>query len=371
MDMSVGEITFDKHGFCNFCTEFLSSKYSVMIEQGMFEQRNKLLEDLLSKIKLDGSGKPYDCIVGVSGGVDSSWVLVKAVELGLRPLAVHMDNGWNSNVAVSNIANLIDGLAVDLYTYVINWDEYRALMEAFFSADVLDVELLYDNALLEVSYSQARKHGLKYILSGTNFSTEGMGMPSNWSWKNKMDGRNILRIGKKFGVKIKTYPLFTTWKWLVNRYLRGIQRVPFPDFLGYDKERALSMLEKDHSFTRYPYKHYESVFTRFYQGFILPEKFGIDKRKSHLSSLILSAQMSRDEAISRLENSPYPSEKELQIDRLFFLKKMGWDDQKLEDYLSRPEVSHSKYGTDLAQALVIPVTMRLGRLLRILNLRKD
>jgi hypothetical protein len=323
-----------------------------------------------SDLKSRGEGKPYDCIVGVSGGLDSAWVLVKAKELGLRPLAVHMDNGWNSNVAVSNIANLIDGLGVDLYTYVINWDEYRSLMEAFLAADVLDVELLYDNALLEVSYSQARKYGLRHILSGTNFSTEGMEMPSNWSWKNKMDGRNIVRIGKKFGVKIKTFPLFTTWKWLVYKYLHGIERVAFPNFLGYNKEEALAILERDHGFKKYPYKHYENVFTRFYQGHILPMKFGIDKRKSHLSSLVLSGQMSRAAALRDLEHSPYPSENDMRVDRAFFLKKMGWDEQKLEKYLSRPEISHSEYGTDLTQVLVIPITKCFGKLLGNLLPRK-
>jgi N-acetyl sugar amidotransferase len=327
------------------------------------ERRKELLHQLIGKVKSAGKGKAYDCIVGVSGGVDSSWVLVKAVALGLRPLAVHMDNGWNSNTAVSNIANLLDKLGVDLYTYVINWNEYRSLMEAFFAADVIDVELLYDNALLEVCYSQAKKYGLRHILMGTNFSTEGMAMPSNWSWKNKMDGRNIVKIGRAFGVTLETYPLFTTWKWLVYKYLNKIEEVPLPDYLEYNKEQVLSALERDYGFTRYPYKHYESIFTRFYQGFILPRKFGVDKRKSHLSSLVLSGQMSREEAIRDLQTIPYPSEKDLRADRLFFLKKMGWGDQKLEAYLSRPEIGHGVYGTDLTKSLVIPITKRIGKVL--------
>lgn len=352
MDTSAQGIRFDEMGYCNFCSQYTqrARKFSPGDDS-----RRPVLESLIAKIKNQGRGKPYDCIVGVSGGVDSSWVLVKAVELGLRPLAVHMDNGWNSNLAVSNISNLIEELGVDLYTYVINWDEYRGLMEAFFKADVVDVELLYDNALHAVCFSQARKYRLKYILSGENFSTEGIRMPEEWASESKWDGRNIRRIASRFGAKIESYPIFSTTKWILYRYLLGINWVPLLDLMEFKKETALETLEKNFGYVRYPYKHYESVFTRFYQGFILPSKFGIDKRRVHLSTLVVSGQMTREQALDDINGSPPMAEKNLAADQKFFLKKMNWDQEKLDAYLERPRVEHSVYGRDLVRSMILPV----------------
>lgn len=359
MDASAEEIIFDALGNCNFCTDYLRSTVTFSPAS---EHMHLSREALAKRIRDGGKGKPYDCIVGVSGGVDSSWVLAKAVELGLRPLAVHMDNGWNSNLAVSNISNLIDGLGVDLYTYVINWDEYRELMEAFFKADVVDVELLYDNALHEVCFSQARKYGLRYILSGENFSTEGIKTPKAWASESKWDGRNIRRIASRFGATIRTFPIFTTRKWILYRFLLGIQWVPFLDFMDFQKENALLSLEEDFGYVRYPYKHYESVFTRFYQGYILPQKFGIDKRRVHLSTLVMSGQMSRAQAIEDLKRPPLVSDRDLAIDLKFFLKKMNWDEEKLEEYINRPRVEHSIYGRDLTRSMLLPFTRGLRAL---------
>ncbi len=336
---------------------------SLEMESSAPKAPNDRLTDLVQAVKKDGKSKAYDCVVGVSGGVDSSWALVKAVELGLRPLAVHMDNGWNSNLAVSNISNLIEGLGVDLFTYVINWEEYRSLMDAFFDADVIDIELLYDNALHEVCYNQAKKYGIRYILSGSNFSTEGLRMPKSWAWGNKWDGRNILKIAARSRVKVSTFPIFTTLKWLSYTYMHRIRWVPFLNFFPYNKERVLKVLESDHGYTRYPYKHYESVFTRFYQGYLLPNKFGVDKRKVHLSSLISSGQLDRSLAVEDLSNLPYPSQRDLDADLRFFLKKMEWSEEKLSAYLNRPEIAHEKYGTDLTEKLVFPALRQFRKLI--------
>jgi len=176
MDTTAEDIIFDEHGNCNFCEDFIKKL------KNPIKKVNLNLEEFVQKIKEDGKGKNYDCIVGVSGGVDSSYTLVKVKELGLRPLAVHMDNGWNSELAVSNIKNLIEKLDVELYTHVIDWSEYRQLMQSFFDADVIDVELLYDNAMLAVNYKLANRYGVKYILSGSNIATEGMKIPNNWNW---------------------------------------------------------------------------------------------------------------------------------------------------------------------------------------------
>jgi hypothetical protein len=247
----------------------------------------------------------------LSGGVDSSWVLVQAVKYGLRPLAVHLDNGWNSELAQNNIYKLVSILGVDFYTHVIDWDEYRNMMEAFFQSDVIDVELLYDNAMLAVNYQQANKYKIRYILSGTNQSTEGMRIPESWNWY-KYDKAGIKNIVKNFTkIKTKTFPFFSTFDFLIYNYFKQIKWVPFLDLFIYNKNNALLHLEDNYGYKRYPYKHYESIFTRFYQGYILPKKFGIDKRKLHLSTLIMTNQLSRDQALSLLNNIPYESTSDL------------------------------------------------------------
>ncbi|MDD4836465.1 MAG: N-acetyl sugar amidotransferase [Dethiosulfovibrio sp.] len=344
MDTTARDISFDENGVCNYCTEFLSRSSKVLFKEP--EARKKELDAFVAKVKKDGKGKPYDCIIGVSGGVDSSWVLVKAIELGLRPLAVHMDNGWNSELAQNNISNLVQKLGVDLYTHVINWEEYKGLMQAFFDADVIDIELLYDNAMLAVNYRMAAKYGVKGILSGSNQATEGMRIPSNWLWF-KRDKKNIINIQKKFNAcKIETFPLLGTMGYIYHEFIRQEKWISFLDFIEYDKEMALNSLIDSFDYKPYPYKHYESIFTRFYQGFILPTKFGVDKRKVHLSSLIISQQITRNNALELLSHPPYPSEAELSSDKAYFLKKMGWTENNLEEYLSRPEKPHDYYGSE-------------------------
>tara|TARA_Y100001968_G_C19450482_1_gene768205 strand:- start:927 stop:2012 length:1086 start_codon:yes stop_codon:yes gene_type:complete len=344
MDTSASDIYFNSKGVCNFCIEYDDELSSIVFEDQ--DSKNKRLNTLINKIKKNGEGKPYDCIVGVSGGVDSSWALVSAKRIGLRPLAVHMDNGWNSELAQNNIKNLVTKLEVDLFTYVIDWDEYRKLMQAFFDSDVIDVELLYDNAMLSVNYTQASKYGLKYILAGYNKATEGMRMPLGWNWF-KYDKKNIYSIAKiKGNIRIKTFPSFGTLDYIRYKYLEGISMEHFLDYLPYSKAKALEVLKKDFSYKPYPYKHYESVFTRFYQGYILPNKFSVDKRKLHLSTLIKSDQMDRGECLEILNNIPYPSDDDLNKDIIFFIKKMNWTHNELEKYISRPEKPHDYYDSE-------------------------
>jgi N-acetyl sugar amidotransferase len=344
MDTSVEDIVFDEAGVCNYCNEFLARSGDILNKSN--ELKTGELNLLVKNIKDQGKGKPYDCIVGVSGGVDSSWVLVKVVELGLRPLAVHMDNGWNSELAQNNIANLIGKLGVDLYTHVINWSEYKGLMQAFFDADVIDVELLYDNAMLAVNYQMARKYNLKHILAGTNQATEGMKIPSNWNWF-KYDKKNIYGLARKFGeIKIKSLPTMGTIDYINDVYFKGIKWRSFLDNFPYNKFEALDVLKREYNYKPYPYKHYESIFTRFYQGYILPKKFSADKRRVHLSTLVVAGQMSREDALTDLKKLPYPSEKALEEDIDYFIKKMGWTKKQLDEYLRRPEIAHSNYPTE-------------------------
>jgi N-acetyl sugar amidotransferase len=354
MDTSAEGIVFDEHGQCNYCRVFMEElkSHNLLSRDSMGAAR---LESLVERVRRDGENSTYDCIVGVSGGVDSSWALVKAVELGLRPLAVHMDNGWDSELAVNNIANLIEKLNVDLFTYVVEWTEYRKLMQAFFDADVVDIELLYDNAMLAVCFQQAAKYRVKSILSGSNTSTEGLRMPKEWAHGDKWDARNIVAISSTNGVKIKSFPLFSNLDWLKHHFLRRTTWIPFLDYLDYKKDDAITVLVEQFGYKPYPYKHYESVFTRFYQGFLLPEKFGVDKRRVHLSSLIITGQLTRDEALNSLTHIPYPNLDDLQRDKAFFLKKMNWSGEDLDAYLRRPRRSHSEWPTDRTRKWLWPI----------------
>lgn len=344
MDISAADIHFDEDGYCNYCSEFAKRAHSLVFDES--GQRLARKDDFIQEIKKAGSRKKYDCVIGLSGGVDSSYALHLAVQEGLRPLAVHMDNNWNSELAVNNIKNLVDKLGVDLYTWVIDWAEYKQLMQSFFDADVIDVELLYDNAMLAVNYKMAIEYGVRYLLSGSNTASEGMSMPPGWNWF-KWDKRNIKSLAKAQGVRIKTFPSVGVFDYVINRYIRQISWVSFLDYYEYNKEDALNTLEKIYAFKRYPYKHYESVFTRFYQGYLLPEKFDIDKRKLHLSSLIMSGQLERAAAVKLLQDSPYESVQLQEKDRKYFLKKMGWSDSDLTNYIDRSERPHSAYSSEL------------------------
>lgn len=343
MDESATDITFDAQGHCNYCGDTLKklNNFQPSNPEALQEKFNKLIAD----IKAAGQGKRYDCIVGVSGGADSAYALYIAKLNGLRPLAVHMDNGWNSELAVNNIENLVRKLGVDLYTHVIDWHEYRALQQAFFDADVIDIELLYDNAMLSVNYQLSEKYGVKYILAGTNTTTEGMRMPKGWNWF-KFDRKNIRAIAGRNQVKLSSMPTISTIGYAWYRFVRGIQWLDFLDYIDYHKPRCLGELQEKIGYRPYPYKHYESIFTRFYQGYLLPKKFGVDKRRLHLSTLICSRQMTRQEAKLLLAQSPYPDEDDLKSDIDYFLKKMKWSEQDLNNYLSRHPKSHEGYGSE-------------------------
>lgn len=342
MDTTANDIAFDSEGICNYCKEF------EMIMKSPKRKIEMSLEQLISRIRRDGKNKPYDCIVGVSGGVDSSYTLLKVKELGLRPLAVHMDNGWDSELATNNIKNLVHGLGVDLYTHVIDWEEYRELTKAFLEADVIDIELLYDNAMLAVNYRQARKYRVKYILAGTNTSTEGLRIPKDWNWY-KLDKKNIKNIAKIRNVQLKTFPTFGTIDYVLHEYLLNIKWISFLDYLPeYNKFEALHELQANYEYKPYPYKHYESILTRFYQGYLLPEKFNVDKRKVHLSNLIMSGQITREDALKHMVSKyAYPSQKALEDDIQYFLKKMQWTESDLSEYLKRPEKPHQLYGSEI------------------------
>lgn len=357
MDARAADIVFDLDGNCNYCSALLArlAAYQPAGAPVLAQQ----LHDFVDKVRRDGAGKRYDCIVGVSGGADSAYALYLAKRHGLRPLAVHMDNGWNSELAVNNIENLVRKLDVDLVTHVIEWQEYRALQQAFFDADVIDIELLYDNAMAAVNQRLASRYGIRYILAGSNTSTEGMRMPPSWTWY-KFDRKNILALARRGGVKVRSMPTIGVAGFVWHRIVRGVRWVPFLDYVDYNKQACIALLVKEIGYRPYPYKHYESVFTRFYQGYLLPRKFGVDKRRVHFSSLICSGQMTRAQAAALLEQSPYPNLNDLETDIDYFLKKMGWTQAALDAYLLRPARAHDCYPSEVARhALLLGLQRRM------------
>ena len=342
MDETAEAFTLMETGFCNYCTDFLQTVNDLDNLQGPYFSGDQLSK-LIKKVKKTGIGKEYDCVVGVSGGVDSSYVLHRCLELGLRPLAVHMDNAWDAEAAQFNIEMLLRNTGVPLETYVIDWEVYKAMMQKFFDSDVVDVELLYDNAAIAVQYYYARKYNIKYIFSGSNKATEGIRIPNNWNWF-KLDRLNIAAIAR--GVQRKNFPTIGVFKYIYYRKICRIETIDYLDYIKYNKEDSLNLLEKFYAYKRYPYKHYESVFTRLYQGYLLPQKFKIDKRKVHLSTLILTRQLTRKEALLKLSENPYPDPDTLRLDIKFFMSKMGWSETDLQNYLLRPSKSHTCFRSE-------------------------
>lgn len=341
MDTTDTEIVFDENGVCNHCHDYEERKKKLITDPIL---REKALQEIIQKVKDAGKGKKYDCIVGISGGVDSSYVAYLAKRWGLNALLVHLDNGWDSELAVKNVENIVKYTGYDLYTLVINWEEFKDLQRAFFKADVIDLELLSDHAIFATVYKLTRKYGIKYLLSGENFETEAI-MPRSWNWR-KSDATNIKAIHKLYGErKLKTFPFMGTIKKTIYQYGGVAQSVPILNFLDYNKEKVMYILKTEMNWKYYGGKHYESIFTRFYQGYILPKKFEVDKRKAHHSTLINSGQMSREDALEDLKNEVYPIGLQ-QEDFELVCKKLDFSHEELESYIKRPQKYHLEYGSD-------------------------
>jgi N-acetyl sugar amidotransferase len=326
-------LIFDEFGVCSYCNAFLENKHS-----SFNLKKTENLESIVSKIKASEKNKKYDCVLGISGGIDSCYLAFKAKQLGLRALVVHYDNGWNSELAVNNIQNIINKLGFDLFTYVNDWNEYKDIQLSFLKASVIDIELITDHGIMAVLYKAARKHKLKYILLGNNTATESI-LPESWyHWKD--DALNIKAIQKKYGtVKIKTFPYINFYNRLKIDILKSVEFVSLLDLMDYNKNEAKQILIKELDWRDYGGKHFESIFTRFYQGYILPKKFKIDKRKAHLSSMILAGQISRPDAMKILETNEYTYEQQ-EEDREYVIKKFEINSKEFERIMNLPIRSH-------------------------------
>ena len=331
-------IYFDNEGICNHCRgyEAVAKKYDLTEEQ-----RDKKLAEIVQKLKTSGKGKKYDCILGVSGGVDSTYLAYKVKQFGLRPLIVHFDNGWNSELAVKNIENILNKLNFDLFTYVVDWDEFNDLQMSYIKASVIDWEIPTDHGFMAMLFDQANKHNIEYILSGHNIVTEAI-LPKSMRW-SKLDVANIKDIHKTFGkVKLKTFPLLGFFKHLYYLKVKKIKMISPLNYMEYNKKEVKEFIQKELGWRDYGGKHYESIFTRFYQGYVLPEKFKVDKRKAHLATLINSGQMTREEALEEIKTPPYDPE-QLKIDKEYVIKKFNITAEEFEKYMKLPIRSHLEF----------------------------
>lgn len=340
-NISDPDISFDEKGICNYYYEYLRAEKDFVFNG---KEAEKKLQQLVNNIKTAGRGKPYDCLIGLSGGVDSTYVAYLVKKLGLRPLAVHLDNGWNSELAVMNVENIITKLGIDLFTLVINWEEFKDLQLSYLKASVVDIEVASDHAIFATMYKLAKEKKIGYIISGTNVVTEYI-MPPGWLYK-KMDYANLKDIHYKYGkVKLKTYPNFGFKKYVYYSAVLKLSPVSILNYVPYNKAEVKEIIKKELNWKDYGGKHYESIFTKFYQAYILPEKFNIDKRKAHLSTLICSGQITRDEALKELEQPLYDAV-ELKKDKEYVIKKLGLTVNEFDAIMQLPVHRHEEFKTD-------------------------
>lgn len=341
MDTTDSKIIFDGNGVCDHCNSYYRDIEPVW---NYGKGREKELESLAGNIKDEGKGKDFDCLIGMSGGIDSSYLLYLAKEkLGLRPLVFHVDAGWNTQLAVNNIERLIEKLGLDLYTEVIDWEEMKDLQLAYFKSGVPHIDVPQDHAFFATMYHFAAKYKVKHILTGGNYSTECVRNPLEWMYYQS-DSTQLRDIHRRFGtLTLKRFPITNIlWHKFYLPYFRGIKLLRLLDYMPYGKNEAMQFLQENFGWQPYPQKHFESRFTRFYESYWLPERFGYDTRKVQYSSLILTEQMTRDEALKQLESSAYDPEN-IAHEFEFIANKLGIPVEELLEYFTMPKKTYKDY----------------------------
>lgn len=340
MDTTDSKITFDEKGVCDHCRNFDKNIAPFWNPE---ENRFDELEALASQIREAGINKEYDCILGLSGGADSSYLAYIAKEvMHLRPLAFVVDTGWNLNVAVENIEKIVKGLDLDLYTEVIHWKEMADLQLSFFKSGISSCDFPQDHAIFAALYNYAVKHRIRYVLTGSNRATEFIRPPVEWIYMN--DLRMAKDIHKRFGKqKLSTYPMCGMLRYKIfYRYFKGMKRVYPLDYIVYNKAEAEQLLHDKYGWMKYENKHYENVFTRFFEGYYLPHKFGFDTRKNVFSNEILAGTMSREEALEKLETPPYDPDL-MQQDKEYVAKKLGISTEEFDQIIEGPKHTPNDY----------------------------
>jgi N-acetyl sugar amidotransferase len=341
MDTTDPDIVFDADGVCNHCHTHRKALAERVHNGADGAERMRIIAD---EIKREGAGKPYDCLIGVSGGVDSTYTAWLVKSLGLRPLAVHLDNGWNSEIAVRNIEKAIGTLGIDLFTHIIDWEEYKDIQRAFLKANVPDVEIPTDHAIIATLYAVAKRHGVRTIISGHNDATESH-LPRAWS-QGHLDYGYIRGIHNRFGNgKSSTFPKIGFVRYLQN-LTAGLDTVLLLNYTDYSREEALRRITADLGWQDYGGKHHESIFTRWYQGVYLVRKFGYDKRKCHLSSLVSSGEITRDQALAKLQQPTYDEAIQDQ-DCDYVAKKLGFTRAELDAIMAAPPAHFDDYNSYL------------------------
>jgi len=338
MDTTDTAIEFDENGVCSNCRNY---ERAVALYGVPVETRKEALKSLVEEIKREGRHKEYDCVIGVSGGVDSTYVAYLVKKFGLRPLAVHMDNGWDSELAVSNIEKVLKKLDIDLLTRVLDWEEFKNLQVSFLKASVVDPEIPTDHAIRATLTHEAAHRNIQYVIYGTNLATEQI-MPKSWKY-GWDDWRFIRGLQKRFGkARLKTYPHISYPDLIYLFTLRRIKEVSILDYIDYNKEKALQILQDELDWRPYGGKHYESIYTRFSQGYIIYRKFNIDKRKAHLSTLIMSGQITREDALEQMKDPPYAGYM-FEDDMEYVIKKLGLSEAEFQKIMETPLVQHTQY----------------------------
>ena len=359
MDTTDSAITFDKSGVCDHCQTF----YTKIKPNWNTDETGRVeLDNLLGRIKKAGRKKDFDCIIGVSGGIDSSYLTWLAKrKMGLRPLVFHVDAGWNSQEAVNNIEKLIEHLDLDLYTYVVDWEEMRDLQLAYFKSGVPHIDTPQDHAFFATMYKFAAEHNVNYILTGANYSTECIRNPIEWMYYQS-DSIQLRDIHKHFGARpLNKFPTTSIIRHkLYLPYIKGIKVERPLNYLSYIKEDAIKLLVEEIGWQPYPQKHFESRFTRFYEGYWLPTKFGYDTRRVQLSSLIVTGQITRDMALEELKRPAYDPET-ISHDFEYIATKLGISVEELRGYHRAPNKTYRDYKSQqLVYALGAPVMRLLG-----------
>lgn len=338
MDTTDPEITFDEQGRCNNCTTYLEKAAVRLIHD---DKRDEELQKLVATIKAKGKGKEYDCIIGVSGGTDSTYVAYKVKELGLRPLAIHLDNGWNSELAVNNIEKTLTKLDIPLFTHVMDWHEFKDIQLSFLKASTSDLEIPTDHAINALLFRQAAKFGVEYIISGSNFNDEGV-FPESWAYGH-LDWKYVGGIHKRFGsVPIKSFPYLPLTKLYYYLFVKRIKTVSILNYMHFEKTQARKLLTEKLDWVDYGGKHNESLYTKFVQEYILPKKFNIDVRKPYYSGPVLRGQITRDHALEMLQ-APIADAKSLQDQKDYVLKKLELSEEAFEKIMNLPVKRHYNY----------------------------